>query len=301
MCVALGTPEAHCTTAQPFSAQSNTSAAPVQTDKDHRDILSHEFAHTLLDWGFPEATSRALKAELEAARASGSAAGRWRGAYCATNADEFWAELVMWVVGSRGDYGQVTPSPRPGRRWLQRYDPDACRLVQSILRGTHPLLQPVAHQAPEAVAELALQTDGLATSCTGDGDACTLLIVNSTRVAAQLSWVDADGGVRPYAVVPPDSSTGQATYVGHVWQLSSAAAADETAVVWGRFIACSGLGVLRLTDAAAAAAEAAVAPLAASAAPLAADEQPALESPPLQVVRAGGADFAVNMCLTAVR
>jgi len=214
----------------------------ASADRDHRDICSHEFAHTLLDWGFPPRLSAALKAELEALRLAGCAAGRWAGAYARSNADEFWAELCMWHVGSRGDYGSISPQPRPGRRWLRRYDTAAAALVSSVLEGRHPLLLAQADE-DGGVAELGWAA-GDAVSSEGDGEACTLLVVNEAGHALRLSWVEAGGGLRTYAEVPPGGRAGQSTYSGHAWELQSVGGAG---VVLGRVVACAGLGVVRVS------------------------------------------------------
>ena len=212
--------------------------------KDHRDILSHEFAHCLLDWGFAPALTAALKEELEACRLAACAAGCWKDAYAATCADEYWAELVMWHVGSRGDFGSVAPRPRAGRAWLAAHDPAGAALVACILDGTHPLIRDGEQAgAQEELITLELAESTTLVSVDGDGAPCQVLVVNGRSVSAQLSWVDADGQQVPYAVVPPGGCAGQSTFVGHVWQLSEA---TGQAAVWGRFSAVGGLGVLHL-------------------------------------------------------
>ena len=62
-----------------------------------RDILSHEFAHCIMDVGLP----RSLVAEIRSVHAKAVAAGRWtrddgRRAYAGSNASEYFAELTMW-------------------------------------------------------------------------------------------------------------------------------------------------------------------------------------------------------------
>ena len=69
-----------------------------------RDILSHEVAHTLMDYGVPDATREAIEAQYEA---SVVGRGLWRRpdgskAYAATNPSEYFAELTMWYFGSVG-------------------------------------------------------------------------------------------------------------------------------------------------------------------------------------------------------
>lgn len=149
----------------------------------------------------------------------------------------------MWHVGSRGDYGSISPQPRPGRRWLQRYDTAAAALVASVLEGRHPLLLAQADDGG-GVAELDWVA-GDAVSSEGDGEACTLLVVNESALALRLSWVEAGGGLRPYAEVPPGGRAGQSTYAGHAWELQWVGGAPG--LVLGRVVACAGLGVVRVS------------------------------------------------------
>ena len=64
----------------------------------------------------------ALRSRVDARYRAALAEGRWVGAYASTNVHEFFAELTMWYVGSRGDFGPI-PHARAGRAWFQRYDP----------------------------------------------------------------------------------------------------------------------------------------------------------------------------------
>jgi hypothetical protein len=151
----------------------------------------------------------------------------------------------MWHVGSRGDYGAIAPKPSPGRRWLRRHDPRGASLVADVLSGTHPLLphRDVAATFAEDVVPLALRAAAEVPPATsGDGEVCSLLLVNDGPAAARLSWVAGDGELHVYAIVPPGGRVGQVTYIGHVWELSSIGA--DT--VLGRVVACSGLGVVSL-------------------------------------------------------
>ncbi len=108
-----------------------------------RDILTHEFAHTLMDYGLPPR----LRDEIEAgfARSVGER-GLWRKptgvmAYAGTCAAEWWAELSMWYWGSHGEYvDSARRLPAAGPGGLAAYDPDGFALVGGVYSGTHPLL-----------------------------------------------------------------------------------------------------------------------------------------------------------------
>src|SRR5208282_1107544 len=93
--------------------EENLLALPSDRYRDHRDICSHEFAHTLMAFGLPDEVVRRIQEQYQ----SSMRRGLWP-AYAGTNPDEFFAELTMWYFDSRGDYGKIEPSPQPGRDWL---------------------------------------------------------------------------------------------------------------------------------------------------------------------------------------
>ncbi len=223
----------------PSCGEENLLRLPCDRYRDHRDICTHELAHTVLDWGFPPAASRELKARLDAVRLASMEQGRWRGAYAATNADEFFAECAMWMQGSRGDYGQIdTPPPAEGAAWLRAHDPDAAALMHDVLRGAYPAADAAAGE--ETAKQLAPVAEN-ARSTRGDGAACLLLVVNDTSEAASVHWINADGVPVPYGCVPAGAVHGQATYVGHVWRLTAPGGR-----VLGTYVARAGLGRVHL-------------------------------------------------------
>ena len=66
-----------------------------------RDILTHEFAHCLMDVGLPKAARDAIFATFETAVL---VKGRWaredgRRAYAGSCPQEYFAELTMWYFG----------------------------------------------------------------------------------------------------------------------------------------------------------------------------------------------------------
>ena len=96
--------------------EENLLALPTDRYRDHRDICTHEFAHTLMAFGLSDDIVRRIKEQYQ----SSVSKGLWK-AYAGTNPDEFFAELTMWYFGSRGDYGKITPPPQPGKAWLAAY------------------------------------------------------------------------------------------------------------------------------------------------------------------------------------
>ena len=112
-------------------SEENLLKLPSDRYRDHRDICSHGFSHGIFGFGLsPEIRELWVDCYHKA-----MAAGRWKGMYASTNADEYFAELTMWYVGSRGDYGKLDPRPKPGPQWLQSYDPDAYQLLDAIYTG----------------------------------------------------------------------------------------------------------------------------------------------------------------------
>lgn len=160
-----------------------------------RDILTHEFAHLLMDFGLPPALREEIRATHKRVTET---TRRWRRddgelAYAGSNASEYWAELSMWYFGSHGEYvDRQARVPPPGCHALAEYDPDGFRLLGLIYGGTHPLLRhdavaPVTRLSPVAAA---------AVSGGGDEDAelpsVTLHFANLRGEAdAELWWANA--------------------------------------------------------------------------------------------------------------
>jgi hypothetical protein len=210
---------------------------------DHRDILTHELSHTVMDWGFPPAAAAALRRRCEDVRAA--SAERWSGAYAASCASEFFAECSMWHHGSRGDYGRIQPTPQEGRAWLQRHDADAAALLHEVFDGDFPPVSD-ADEAADSIAELQSSAAGDTRSTgetTGGAPAASMLLVsNGTDARVTLAWVPVSGDDVAYASVPPFGVVGQQTFAGHAWRI---AAADGGACL-GVFVATAGLCRVRL-------------------------------------------------------
>lgn len=95
----------------------------IDLDSDPRykgcDILTHEFAHCIMDVGLPPALQLAIRETFDTAVC---AHGRWTRpdgsrAYAGSNASEYFAELTMWYFGTHGEFvdrASCTPPPGPG-------------------------------------------------------------------------------------------------------------------------------------------------------------------------------------------
>ncbi len=75
-----------------------------------RDICSHEFAHTILNY----AADAAMRKRVEEQFTRSTAEGKWKRAYGGSNFNEYFSELTMWYVGTRGHwhYGISSVFPR---------------------------------------------------------------------------------------------------------------------------------------------------------------------------------------------
>jgi alpha-glucosidase len=96
-----------------------------------RDICVHEFAHSIYEFGLSPDAREILQAQFRRS----TKAGLWKNAYASKNEHEFFAELSMWYFGTHGDYGEMSPPPRPGREWFQQYDPETFEVLDGIYSG----------------------------------------------------------------------------------------------------------------------------------------------------------------------
>ena len=165
-----------------------------------RDILTHELAHTLMDYGLrPE-----LRAAIEAChREAVEERGLWMRpdgskAYAATNAQEYFAELSMWIHGGRGEFVDAKRSlPAAGPYGLASYDRAGFDLLGAIYSGSHPLQRSDEVEPPP----LALNaTSAAATSADVGGDERVLELANEAEGGDELriAWVDANGTAHDY-------------------------------------------------------------------------------------------------------
>ncbi len=167
---------------------------------DHRDICSHELGHTVLDYGVDPVFRARWRAFHD------QTSDRWAPAYASTNADERWAELTMWYVGSHGDWppGLRTAGPQA----LERFDADAYALLDAIYSGSY-------RPAPFVWTDL----DPTDADRSGRGEATSIVVWNRTTSVLDRRWVDHQGEERAYGVVPPGGIADQSTYVSHLWRL----------------------------------------------------------------------------------
>lgn len=203
---------------------------PTARHRDHRDICSHEMAHTILKYGLDEELRSRVESRYEAARPL------WRRAYASTNFHEFFAELTMWYVGSRGDYTSLR-SPAPGRDWLARHDPDSLALLDGIYTGV---------LEPGRIVWERLQPSDAVASAAADSPV-SLLFANETDRPVEKLWLSYSGERRSYGQIAPGSVAGQSTYATHPWVLVDADGNDI-----GVFVArTGGHAMVRITDEAA--------------------------------------------------
>lgn len=106
----------------------------LKLPNDHyfgRDILVHEFAHAIRQYGIPLEVVQRFNEQYHRSLDK----GLWKGAYAASNADEFFAELTMWYFGTHGDLHMTGPKPADGPDGLKQYDPEAYRLFDDFYSG----------------------------------------------------------------------------------------------------------------------------------------------------------------------
>ena len=101
-----------------------------------RDILSHEFTHTIHAYGVSANVRERITATYRAAREK----KLWetpdgKPVYAGTNENEYLAELALWYVGGRGDWPRGMPPMRPGPDFLREYDPEGYKLVDDLFSG----------------------------------------------------------------------------------------------------------------------------------------------------------------------
>jgi hypothetical protein len=213
--------------------EENLLALPSDRYRDHRDICSHEFAHGIFGFGL----SAEIRGLVEACYHKAMAAGRWKGMYASTNADEYFAELTMWYVGSRGDYGKLDPRPKPGPEWLQSYDPDAYQLLDAIYTG---------RMKPEKIAVNDLKPrpasdEGKLKSA--NGPMAPIIFINHTDKPVHVFWLDFTGARKDHGIVTANSTRTHSTYATHVWLLEK-----ESGGAIGIYVAERGVNRITIGD-----------------------------------------------------
>jgi hypothetical protein len=176
--------------------------------KDHRDICTHEFAHTVFNYGLSPNVRELIQEQFK----NSTGICLWKTAYASTNADEFFAELSMWYFDSRGDYGRIKPTPQEGRDWLLKYDPEAFTMLDKIYSGAIKIERITWEDlaARPAADEAALRSHS-------SRQPTTLLFENRTATDYSLFWLDFQGKRKPYGVLHAGENRGLNTFATHPW------------------------------------------------------------------------------------
>jgi len=237
-------------------SEENLLLFPSDRFTDHRDICSHEFAHTIMEFGLSADIRDRIEAQY---RASCTGSGdtipiqdgrigscpripRWKTMYAATNPGEFFAELTMWYFGSRGDYGnpgtrsQSEGAGNPGTR--SQSETAGLGHVPGLppepgphwLRAYDPdayaLLDDIysgrLKPAPVEVVDLKrLPPEAEATTRSqADQPATTVIFTNRTDRPIERFWLDFEGKRKSYGTIPPGGIASQSTFVTHAWLLT---------------------------------------------------------------------------------
>ncbi|MEZ4317731.1 MAG: hypothetical protein R3F61_09505 [Myxococcota bacterium] len=186
------------------TAEESLLKLPSARHADHRDVCTHELAHTVQDYGL----DAGQRARIVARHGEIAGDGLWTGAYAATNPSELWAELSMWYAGSHGDFGRIAPTPMAGRTWLRAYDPASFALLHGIYGG-RDVPEPFSWVEPPVSTARVSKT----------GPSTSFVFVSELAEPAELAWIDYEGVERPYGTVPAGGVVSQSTYVTHLWRV----------------------------------------------------------------------------------
>lgn len=196
---------------QASCGEENLLKLPGDHFKDHRDICTHEFAHTIYEYGI----SSEVRERIDKQYHNSVDSGLWKTAYASKNAGEFFAELSMWYFGSRGDYGKIEPRPEEGQDWLKKYDPNAYELLHRIYSGQEKVsrisLIELANLAPQEEAKLHSDSTAHPTA---------IIFDNRTSKDYLLFWLDYEGNRKPYGTLFAGHRLGQSTYATHPWVIT---------------------------------------------------------------------------------
>jgi tetratricopeptide (TPR) repeat protein len=172
----------------------------------HDEVCIHEFAHDIMNAGF----DAGMRSQIEKQFKSSTSKGLWKGAYAATNPQEFWAEMSAWYFGAQGGiHGMAPPIPDPGPEALKAYDPETYALLARFYSGQkqpHVVrmheLKPVA----EAVGPHAYYP-------------AELLFINNTRDRIFVYLVDVNGAPKELGNIEPYSRRLQQAFTSQYWLL----------------------------------------------------------------------------------
>lgn len=194
------------------SGEDNLLKLPTDQYRDHRDICSHEFSHAILGDGVSPDVLDRFEARFQEAKA----AGLWP-SYAGTNVHEYFAEMTMWYVGSRGDYGSIRPTPEPGPEWLKRYDPEGYALMDDFYRGrikVKPLALKTLRPSAKPIVPGAPGTHGRRPT--------SILLLNNSSAPVHVFNVEPGGGRAHLMDVPPGARCAEDARAGQVWLVTRA-------------------------------------------------------------------------------
>ena len=184
--------------------EENLLRLPADRYRGGSDICIHEFAHTIMDYGF----DTMIRKKIEAQYHRSVSKGLWKDAYASSNPQEYWAELSMWYFGFHGEFLKGTSLPAPGAQSLRDYDTEGYKLLDSLYSG---VIQPVVEGQKESVLVSKGAKSGVST------EKADLSVINNTSGKVKLSWVDWDGNEQLYVTISANRRIIQPTYISHVW------------------------------------------------------------------------------------
>lgn len=212
------------------------------------NILIHEFAHVIHEWGM-KSLDPTFDDRLLAAYTHARSNGLWKGTYAMDNRAEYWAEGTQsWFDTNRADDSEHGPVDT--REEVKQHDPELARLLTEVYsdgpwRYQRPADRPATDRAhlagfdhsqspafrwpsrakkPSEIGEKLswLSPDQLpASSPPGEGPPTSIALVNRRRDVVQVDWIDFEGRRKNYGAIRPGLSDLLSTYPGHAWVFSA--------------------------------------------------------------------------------
>lgn len=169
------------------------------------DIMSHEFAHTILNYGL----SQDLREKVIAQYRRSLEQGLWRPGYASSNYNEYFAELTMWYVGTRGCLGGMRPPyPGPGPEGLKKYDPEGFALLDEIYSGRSPA---TAVQLAELTPLPPEQAKNMKSP--ESEEEAEIIFRNTTDRNLKIVWIGHEGEHSQEGRIPARGRTDRKTYL----------------------------------------------------------------------------------------
>jgi hypothetical protein len=170
------------------------------------DICMHEFAHTIMGYGFDSVIRKKIGFQYHQSIKQ----GLWKNAYASTNPEEYWAELSTWYFGFHGEFLKGTKLPAPGALGLHDYDIGGYKLLDSIYTG---MIQPGIQDKKESTLVLKGAKSGVSK------EKAELSVINNSPGKLKLFWIDWNGAPNLYTTLIANSHIIQPTYISHVWMI----------------------------------------------------------------------------------